>query len=53
MLQSIGIDPGRVEMYNLSAADGPLFAEYAKEYTERIMGLGPVYENGEIQNEAG
>jgi len=40
-------------MYNLSASDGPLFAEYAREYTERIMGLGPVYQKGEVQNEAG
>jgi len=53
LLQSIGIDPGRVEMYNLSASDGPLFAQYAREFTERIMGLGPVYKYGEVQNEAG
>jgi F420-non-reducing hydrogenase iron-sulfur subunit len=43
VLESIGIDPGRVEMYNLSASDGPLFAQYAKEFTERIKGLGPMY----------
>jgi len=48
LLQSIGIDPGRVEMYNLSAADGPLFAQFATEFTERITGLGPLYNNGEI-----
>lgn len=52
-LKSIGIDPERVEMYNLSAADGPLFVEYAKKYTERITDLGPVYQKGEIKNEAG
>jgi F420-non-reducing hydrogenase iron-sulfur subunit len=51
LLQSIGIDPGRVEMYNLSASDGPLFAQYAREFTERIIGLGPVYEYGKAQNE--
>lgn len=53
VLQSIGIDPGRVEMYNLSASDGPLFAQFAREFTDRIIGLGPVYGHGEIRNEAG
>ena len=53
VLQSIGIDPGRVEMYNLSASDGPLFAQFAREFTDRIIGLGPVYEHGESRNEAG
>ncbi len=41
ILQDIGINPGRVEMYNLSAADGPRFVEIAIEFTERIKALGP------------
>jgi coenzyme F420-reducing hydrogenase delta subunit len=41
ILTSIGMDPGRVEMYNLSSAMGPRFAEIAKEITERIRELGP------------
>jgi len=53
VLESIGIDPGRVEMYNLSASDGPLFAQFAREFNDRITGLGPVCGHGEVQNEAG
>jgi len=41
ILKDIGIHPGRVEMYNLSAADGPRFVDIAKEFTERIKKLGP------------
>ena len=31
----------RVEMYNLSSAQGPRFAEIATEMTERAKALGP------------
>ncbi len=41
ILHDIGISPDRVEMYNLSAADGPRFVEIAVEFTERIKALGP------------
>jgi len=41
ILKDLGIEPERVEMYNLSAAQGPRFAEIAREMTERIRGLGP------------
>jgi coenzyme F420-reducing hydrogenase delta subunit len=37
----IGIDPARLEMYNLSAAMGPRWAEMCNEFTERIRALGP------------
>ncbi len=40
-LTEIGVDPGRVEMFNLSSAMGPRFAEIAREMTERIRELGP------------
>lgn len=40
-LAAIGIEPERVEMYNLSSAMGPRFAEIATEMTERIRRLGP------------
>lgn len=50
LLGSIGVEPGRVAMYNLSASDGPLFAEYANEFTEIIKGLGPVYKSKEVVN---
>ena len=41
VLKEINIDPGRVEMYNLSSAQGKRFAEVAIEMVERIKGLGP------------
>lgn len=41
LLSAIGIEPERVEMYNLSSAMGPRFAEIATEMTERIREIGP------------
>ncbi len=41
ILKDLGINPGRVEMYNMSAADGPRFVDVAREFTERIKALGP------------
>ena len=41
MLPLVGIDPDRLEMYNLSAAMGPRWAEICTEFTERIRKLGP------------
>ena len=41
LLDEIGFDSNRLEMYNLSAAMGPRFAEIANEMTERIKKLGP------------
>jgi coenzyme F420-reducing hydrogenase delta subunit len=41
VLEGIGLEPERVEMYNLSAAQGARFAEIAREFTERIQELGP------------
>lgn len=41
ILQSIGADPGRARMYNLSSSDGPLFAKYAGEMDAQIRELGP------------
>ena len=40
-LTEIGIEPERVEMFNLSSAQGARFAEIANEMAERIQGLGP------------
>ncbi len=53
ILESVGVEPERVAMYNLSASDGPLFAKYANEFTEIIRPLGPTYapkEEKEIVN---
>jgi coenzyme F420-reducing hydrogenase delta subunit len=41
ILDEIGLDGRRLEMFNLSAAMGTRFAEIAQEMTERIKELGP------------
>ncbi|MCF8025925.1 MAG: hydrogenase iron-sulfur subunit [Desulfobacteraceae bacterium] len=41
ILSRIKMNPDRVEMFNLSSAMGPRFAEIASEMTERIKELGP------------
>jgi coenzyme F420-reducing hydrogenase delta subunit len=40
-LQMIGIDPARLEFYNLSAAQGPRWAEICTEFTQKISAMGP------------
>lgn len=40
-LDVVGIGGQRLEMFNLSSAQGPRFAEIAREMTERISALGP------------
>lgn len=44
ILESLGIEPERVKMYNLSASEGHLFARYAGEYTEKVRSLGPLFQ---------
>jgi len=41
ILEKIGMEPDRVAMYNLSAGEGPRFAEIAREMTEKVRELGP------------
>ena len=41
ILDTIGIGGERAKMYNLSSSEGPRFAQYAKEITEKIKELGP------------
>ena len=41
MLAEIGMEPRRVQMFNLSSAMGPRFAEISQEMTEAIRKLGP------------
>lgn len=41
LLEEIGIEPERVEMFNLSSGEGPRFAEIARDMLERIKTLGP------------
>ena len=37
----IGIDPARLEFFNLSAAQGPRWAEICTEFTAKINAMGP------------
>jgi F420-non-reducing hydrogenase iron-sulfur subunit len=40
-LEEIGIDPERLEMFNLSSAEGTRFAEIVTTMSERLKKLGP------------
>ena len=40
-LDAVGIGGQRLQMFNLSSSDGPMFARFAEEMTERILGMGP------------
>jgi len=41
ILDEIGLDPQRLEMFNLSSAEGTRFAEIVTEMTDRLARLGP------------
>jgi F420-non-reducing hydrogenase iron-sulfur subunit len=41
LLTEIGLEPERVEMFNMSAAQANRFVEVANEMSERIAELGP------------
>lgn len=41
LLDEVGLGSGRLEMFNMSSAQGQRFAEVAREMTERIRALGP------------
>ncbi len=41
LLEEVGLGKDRIEMYNMSSAQGQRFAEVAREMTEKIRGLGP------------
>ena len=41
VLRSIGLEPERVQMFNLSSAMAGRFAEVTKEMTEKVEELGP------------
>ena len=41
LLDDIGIDGSRVEMFFMSAGQGEAFARAASEFTEKIRALGP------------
>jgi hypothetical protein len=37
----IGISPERLEFFNLSAAQGPRWAEICTQFSEKIIAMGP------------
>lgn len=41
LLAEIGLEPERVEMFNLSSAEGARFAEIVTEMNQRLVRLGP------------
>ncbi len=45
LLSEVGIEPERIEMFNLSSAMGGRFAEIVEEMTEKVTKLGPTYKN--------
>jgi len=45
MLQDLGIDPKRLRLEWISAAEGKKYAETMDEFTEQIRALGPLHLN--------
>jgi F420-non-reducing hydrogenase iron-sulfur subunit len=41
ILDTIGIGGQRAKMFNLSSSEGPRFAEYATEFTNKVKEMGP------------
>lgn len=41
LLKEVGIEPERVEMFNLGASDAVMFAKACDEMSERARRLGP------------
>jgi F420-non-reducing hydrogenase iron-sulfur subunit len=48
-LPQIGLEPERLEMFNLSSSDGPRWAAICKEMSQRAHGLGPSPVKGEAR----
>ena len=42
LLEEVGINPERLEMYHIAASQGPLFARRSREFTEKIINLNAV-----------
>jgi coenzyme F420-reducing hydrogenase delta subunit len=43
ILEQLGIEPGRVEMFYNSSAMGPQFAQTCRDFVERVTKLGPLF----------
>ena len=54
LLVEVGINPDRLEMYQIAASQGPLFAQRSAEFTEqikRIMSGQPAKDEAEAETE--
>ena len=51
LLEEVGTDPRRVEMFNLSSAMGGRFAEIVEEMTQIVKEIGPVCEGRQKEPE--
>lgn len=49
ILKEVGLEPERLEMFHISASEGPKFAAVAQEMTERAYRLGPNPSKGEVR----
>ncbi len=49
ILESVGLEPERVEIQYVSGGMGATFAEYVREMTNRLQELGPNPIKGDIQ----
>jgi F420-non-reducing hydrogenase iron-sulfur subunit len=41
LLKEVGLEPERLNMYNINASDAQIFADACNEMTERARRLGP------------
>jgi coenzyme F420-reducing hydrogenase delta subunit len=41
VLEELGLEPERLEMFHVSSGEGPKFAQVCKEMYERVVRLGP------------
>src|SRR3990172_6807528 len=53
LLEEVGLGGERIQMYNMSSAQGQRFAEVAREMTEKIRTLGPSPAKGRVQGVQG
>jgi F420-non-reducing hydrogenase iron-sulfur subunit len=51
LLEEVGTNPQRLEMFNLSSAMGGRFAEIVEEMARKIKEIGPVGEDGPLVGE--
>ncbi len=51
LLDEVGVNPDRVEMFNLSSAMGGQFAEIVENMTNRIKEIGPANGNGQKETQ--